>query len=35
MEGVGKIQVDRRNLFWIWTHKLVHWMRMWAWSWWP
>lgn len=35
MEGVGKIQIDRRNLFWIWTHKLVHWMRMWAWSWWP
>jgi multidrug resistance efflux pump len=35
MEGVGKIQVERRRLFWIWTHKLVHWMRMWVWSWWP
>jgi multidrug resistance efflux pump len=35
MEGVGKIQVDRRKLFWIWTHKLTHWMRMWVWSWWP
>lgn len=35
MEGVGKIQVDQRKLFWIWTHKLVHWMRMWVWSWWP
>ena len=35
MEGVGKIQVDERKLFWIWTHKLVHWMRMWVWSWWP
>jgi len=35
MEGVGKIQIDRRKLIWIWTHKLVHWMRMWAWSWWP
>jgi multidrug resistance efflux pump len=35
MEGVGKIQVERRKLFWIWTHKLVHWMRMWVWSWWP
>ncbi len=35
MEGVGKIQVDRRKLFWIWTHKLTHWMRMWIWSWWP
>ncbi len=35
MEGVGKIQVDRRKLLWIWTHKLVHWVRMWVWSWWP
>lgn len=35
MEGVGKVQVDRRKLVWIWTHKLIHWMRMWVWSWWP
>ncbi len=35
MEGVGKIHVERRRLVWIWTHKLVHWMRMWVWSWWP
>jgi multidrug resistance efflux pump len=35
MEGVGKIQVERRKLLWIWTHKLVHWVRMWIWSWWP
>lgn len=35
MEGVGKIYVDERRLIWIWTHKLVHWLRMWAWSWWP
>jgi multidrug resistance efflux pump len=35
MEGVGKIEVERRKLLWIWTHKLVHWMRMWVWSWWP
>jgi hypothetical protein len=35
MEGVGKIQVDRRKLAWIWTHKLTHWVRMWVWSWWP
>ena len=35
MEGVGKIQVDRSRLVWIWTHKLVHWARMWVWSWWP
>jgi RND family efflux transporter MFP subunit len=35
MEGVGKIHVERRKLLWIWTHKLVHWARMWVWSWWP
>ena len=35
MEGVGKIQIERRTLFWIWTHKLTHWVRMWVWSWWP
>jgi RND family efflux transporter MFP subunit len=35
MEGVGKIEVERRKLFWIWTHKLTHWVRMWFWSWWP
>lgn len=35
MEGVGKIHIDERRLIWIWTHKLVHWARMWVWSWWP
>ncbi len=35
MEGVGKIEVERRRLVWIWSHKLVHWVRMWVWSWWP
>jgi RND family efflux transporter MFP subunit len=35
MEGVGKIHIERRKLVWIWTHKLVHWLRMWVWSWWP
>jgi hypothetical protein len=35
MEGVGKIQIERRKLIWIWTRKLVHWTRMWIWSWWP
>ena len=34
MEGVGKIEVEKRKLFWIWTHKLEHWLRMWLWSWW-
>jgi RND family efflux transporter MFP subunit len=35
MEGVGKIQIEERKLIWIWTHKIVHWLRMWVWSWWP
>ncbi|HEU4644079.1 MAG TPA: HlyD family efflux transporter periplasmic adaptor subunit [Burkholderiales bacterium] len=35
MEGVGKIQIERRRLAWIWTHKIGHWLRMWVWSWWP
>ena len=35
MEGVGKIQIEQRKLIWIWTHKIVHWLRMWVWSWWP
>jgi RND family efflux transporter MFP subunit len=35
MEGVGKIHVEERKLIWIWTHKIVHWLRMWVWAWWP
>ena len=35
MEGFGKIEIDRRKLIWIWTHKLVDWVRLWAWSWLP
>jgi multidrug efflux pump subunit AcrA (membrane-fusion protein) len=35
MEGVAKIEIDRRRLIWIWTHDLVDWLRLWAWSWWP
>ncbi len=35
MEGVGKINIDERKLIWIWTHKIVHWFRMFFWSWWP
>ena len=35
MEGVGKIHVGERRLIWIWTHKIVYWIRMFSWSWWP
>lgn len=32
MEGVGKIEVGRRRLIWIWTHSLFDWLRMWVWK---
>ena len=34
MQGVGKIAVGDRQLLWIWTHKLVDWLRLKLWSWW-
>ena len=35
MEGIGKIYVDQRQLFWIWTHSLTDWVQLWVWSWMP
>jgi multidrug resistance efflux pump len=35
MEGVGKIEIGRASLFWIWTHPLVEWVRLSAWKWLP
>jgi RND family efflux transporter MFP subunit len=35
MEGFGKIDIDRRKLIWIWTHDLIDWARLWAWTWLP
>lgn len=35
MEGVGKIEIGRKKLFWIWTHELVDWVKLWVWSWLP
>lgn len=35
MEGVGKIEVDRRKLLWIWTHEMIDWLRLRLWSWLP
>jgi len=35
MEGVGKIEIEERKLIWIWTRKLVNWMRLFIWTWWP
>ena len=35
MEGVAKIEIERRHMLWIWTHGLTDWLRLWAWSWLP
>ena len=35
MEGVAKIDVDRRLLIWIWTHRILDWARLNIWRWWP
>ncbi|HKK50663.1 MAG TPA: efflux RND transporter periplasmic adaptor subunit [Myxococcota bacterium] len=35
MEGVGKIEIDRRRLLWIWTRGFRDWLSLWLWSWWP
>jgi RND family efflux transporter MFP subunit len=32
MEGVTKIEISRENLLWIWTRRLVDWLRLFAWS---
>lgn len=33
MQGVGKISVGERQMFWIWTHKMTDWVRLKIWSW--
>jgi RND family efflux transporter MFP subunit len=35
MEGVAKVEIDRRRLAWIWTHNIVDWLRLAFWSWMP
>jgi multidrug resistance efflux pump len=35
MEGIGKIDIGRRRLAWIWTHSLIDWLRLWGWQWLP
>ncbi|MCK5395765.1 MAG: HlyD family efflux transporter periplasmic adaptor subunit [Gammaproteobacteria bacterium] len=34
MQGVGKIEVGERRMLWVWTHKMVDWIRLKLWSWW-
>jgi multidrug resistance efflux pump len=35
MEGIGKIAIDRQKLIWIWSHRLLDWLRLTFWSLWP
>jgi multidrug resistance efflux pump len=35
MEGVAKIEIERRSLLWILSHRVVDWLRFAAWSWLP
>jgi Barrel-sandwich domain of CusB or HlyD membrane-fusion/GAF domain len=35
MEGVGKIEIGRRSMAWIWVHPLIDWLRIWSWRWLP
>jgi multidrug resistance efflux pump len=35
IEGVAKVEIDRRRLIWIWTHKAVDWVRLTFWKWMP
>jgi multidrug resistance efflux pump len=35
MEGVGKIKVEERRLIWIWTRKMINWLRVKLWTWMP
>lgn len=35
MEGVGKIEVERRLLVWIWTHDVIDSIRLTLWAWLP
>ncbi len=34
MKGVGKIEIGDRKLLWIWSHKLINWLRLWFWGFW-
>ena len=35
MEGVAKIDIERRHLIWIWTHRMMNWLRLFVWTYWP
>ncbi|MBH5402616.1 efflux RND transporter periplasmic adaptor subunit [Bradyrhizobium sp. CNPSo 4010] len=33
MRGVGKIEIERRRVIWIWSRSLIEWWRVWSWRW--
>ncbi|MGI9331635.1 MAG: HlyD family efflux transporter periplasmic adaptor subunit [Gammaproteobacteria bacterium] len=33
MEGVAKVDIDRRRLIWIWTYKAIAWVKLALWTW--
>jgi RND family efflux transporter MFP subunit len=35
MEGVAKIDIDERRLGWIWSRRLIDWLRLKSWAWLP
>ncbi|NVK42525.1 MAG: HlyD family efflux transporter periplasmic adaptor subunit [Oceanospirillaceae bacterium] len=35
MQGVAKTQVDDRLVIGIWSEKLIDWLRLFVWTWWP
>jgi multidrug resistance efflux pump len=35
MEGFAKVTIDRRKLIWVWTHKMIDWLRLQIWRWTP
>jgi hypothetical protein len=35
MEGVGKVEIDRRLYAWIWTRQVIDWLRLQFWKWTP
>ena len=35
MEGIGKVEVGRERLIWVWTHGFTDWLRLALWNWMP
>ena len=33
LQGVGKVDAGQRSLLWIWSHRIVGWLRLRLWSW--